>query len=85
MPGRAAVGSPVKSGWKHFIERPGRAWYYIASSVKQMDKYWVATVRVCERGAQLPDGRHIDARMQYGSSIASKNLAPLRVSELLRE
>jgi hypothetical protein len=53
--------SPAKSGWTHFVEGTQRALYF--ANVKTIGKYRAASVRLHELGgAQLPDGRHIDAR-----------------------
>jgi hypothetical protein len=55
--------APAKSGWTHFIEGPQRALYFANGSVRTIGKYRVVLVRLRELGgAQLPDGRHIDAR-----------------------
>jgi hypothetical protein len=55
--------SPAKSGWTHFIEGPQRALYFANGSARTIGKYRAASVRLYELGgAQLPDGRHIDAR-----------------------
>jgi len=54
-------GLPAKSGWKHFLESPVRGLY--VASVRTIGKYRAASVRLYEfGGAQLADGRHIDAR-----------------------
>ena len=54
---------PAKSGWKHFLESPQRALYFASGSVRTIGKHRAASVRLYEfGGAQLPDGRHIDAR-----------------------
>lgn len=56
-------GLAAKSGWKHFLESPQRALYFANGSVRTIGKYRAASVRLYELwGAQLPDGRHIDAR-----------------------
>ena len=56
-------GLPAKSGWKHFLESPQRGLYFVSGSVRTIGKYRAASVRLYEfGGAQLPDGRHIDAR-----------------------
>ena len=56
-------GLPAKSGWKHFLEGPQRGLYFVSGSVRTIGKYRAASVRLYEfGGAQLPDGRHIDAR-----------------------
>lgn len=55
--------SPAKSGWTHFIEGPQRALYFANGSLRTIGKYRAASVRLYElEGAQLPDGRRIDAR-----------------------
>jgi hypothetical protein len=55
--------SPAKSGWMHFVEGPQRALYFATGSLRTIGKYRAASVRLYELGgAQLPDGRHIDAR-----------------------
>jgi hypothetical protein len=55
--------SPAKSGWTHFIEGPQRALYFANGSARTIGKYRAASVRLYElEGAELPDGRHIDAR-----------------------
>jgi hypothetical protein len=55
--------SAARSGWKHFIEGPERALYFTPVSTSRLGKYRAASVRLYELGgAQLPDGRHIDAR-----------------------
>jgi hypothetical protein len=55
--------SPAKSGWIHFVEGKQRALYYLSGSGRKIGKYRAASVRLYELGgAQLPDGRHIDAR-----------------------
>ncbi len=54
---------PAKSGWKHFLEGPHRALYFVGNGTRKIDNYRAASVRLYELGgAQLPDGRHIDAR-----------------------
>jgi hypothetical protein len=54
---------PAKSGWKHFVEGAQRALYFVSGSARTIGKYRAAAVRLYELGgAQLPDGRHIDAR-----------------------
>jgi len=54
---------PAKSGWKHFLESPQRGLYFLSGSVRTIGKYRAASVRLYEfGGAQLADGRHIDAR-----------------------
>ena len=54
---------PAKSGWTHFIEGPQRALYVANGTLRTIGKYRVVLVRLRElAGAQLPDGRHIDAR-----------------------
>jgi hypothetical protein len=54
---------PAKSGWRHFLEGPHRALYVVSDGIRKIDNYRVAAVRLYELGgAQLPDGRHIDAR-----------------------
>ena len=54
---------PAKSGWKHFLEGTQRALYFVSGSARQIGKYRAASVRLYElAGAQLPDGRRIDAR-----------------------
>jgi hypothetical protein len=54
---------PAKSGWKHFVEGAQRALYFSSGSTRTIGKYRAASVRLYELGgAQLPDGRHIDAR-----------------------
>jgi hypothetical protein len=54
---------PAKSGWKHFLESPQRGLYFVNGSVRTIGKYRAASVRLYELGgAQLPDGRRIDAR-----------------------
>lgn len=54
---------PAKSGWKHFLEGTRRALYVASDSTRKIGTYRVASVRLYELGgAQLPDGRHIDAR-----------------------
>ena len=54
---------PAKSGWKHFIEGRQRALYFASGRAKTIGQYRAASVRLYELGgAQLPDGRHIDAR-----------------------
>jgi hypothetical protein len=61
--GLLGEGSPAKSGWKHFLESPQRALYFARGSGRTIGKYRAASVRLYELGgAQLPDGRHIDAR-----------------------
>jgi hypothetical protein len=56
-------GLPGKSGWKHFIEGASRALYFASGHTKTVGNYRAAAVRLYELGgAQLPDGRHIDAR-----------------------
>jgi hypothetical protein len=55
--------SPAKSGWTHFVEGAQRALYFANGSLRTIGKYRAASVRLYELGgAQLPDGRHIDAR-----------------------
>jgi hypothetical protein len=55
--------SSAKSGWLHFVEGTQRALYYVSSSARKIGKYRAASVRLYELGgAQLPDGRRIDAR-----------------------
>ncbi|MBV9561172.1 MAG: hypothetical protein JOY90_12050 [Bradyrhizobium sp.] len=55
--------SPARSGWVHFVEGPQRALYYVSGSMRKVGKYRAASVRLYELGgAQLPDGRRIDAR-----------------------
>jgi hypothetical protein len=54
---------PAKSGWKHFVEGTRRALYFVSDSTRKIDNYRLASVRLYELGgAQLPDGRYIDAR-----------------------
>ena len=54
---------PAKSGWKHFVEGAQRALYFASGSVRKIGNYRAASVRLYELGgAQLPDGRHFDAR-----------------------
>jgi hypothetical protein len=54
---------PAKSGWKHFVEGASRALYFSSGSAKTIGKFRAASVRLYELGgAQLPDGRRIDAR-----------------------
>ncbi len=54
---------PAKSGWKHFVEGASRALYFASGHARTIGKYRAASVRLYELGgAQLPDGRHIDAR-----------------------
>lgn len=56
-------GLLAKSGWKHFLENPLRGLYFVSGSVRTIGKYRAASVRLYEfGGAQLADGRHIDAR-----------------------
>jgi hypothetical protein len=56
-------GLLAKSGWKHFLESPQRGLYFVSGSVRTIGKYRAASVRLYEfGGAQLADGRHIDAR-----------------------
>jgi hypothetical protein len=56
-------GLPAKSGWTHFVEGSQRALYFANGSLRTIGKYRAASVRLYELGgAQLPDGRHIDAR-----------------------
>jgi hypothetical protein len=53
----------AKSGWKHFLESPQRALYFANGSARTIGTYRAAAVRLYELGgAQLSDGRHIDAR-----------------------
>lgn len=55
--------STAKSGWIHFLEGSQRALYYLSGSGRKIGQYRAASVRLYELGgAQLPDGRHIDAR-----------------------
>jgi hypothetical protein len=55
--------SPASSGWKHFVEGPGRAVYFIPGRVKKVGKYQVASVRLDElEAAQTPDGQRFDGR-----------------------
>jgi hypothetical protein len=55
--------SPARSGWTHFIEGAQRALYFANGSLRTIGKYRAASVRLYELGgAQLPDGRRIDAR-----------------------
>jgi hypothetical protein len=55
--------SPAKSGWTHFVEGAQRALYFANGRLRTIGKYRAASVRLHELGAaQLPDGRHIDAR-----------------------
>jgi hypothetical protein len=55
--------APARSGWKHFVEGPQRALYFANGSARTIGKYRAASVRLYELGgAELPDGRHIDAR-----------------------
>lgn len=55
--------SPAKSGWIHFLEGRQRALYYLSGSGRKIGKYRTASVRLYELGgAQLPDGRRVDAR-----------------------
>jgi hypothetical protein len=55
--------SPAKSGWTHFVEGPQRALYFANGSLRTIGKYRAASVRLYELGgAELPDGRHLDAR-----------------------
>jgi hypothetical protein len=55
--------APAKSGWTHFVEGQQRALYFANGSLRTIGKYRAASVRLHELGgAQLPDGRHIDAR-----------------------
>ena len=55
--------SPAKSGWKHFVEGTQRALYFASGSARTIGKYRAASVRLYELGgAQLADGRRIDAR-----------------------
>jgi hypothetical protein len=55
--------SPGKSGWTHFVEGPQRALYFANGRSRTIGKYRTASVRLYELGgAQLPDGRKIDAR-----------------------
>jgi hypothetical protein len=57
------TASPAKSRWTHFIEGPQRALYVANGSVRTIGKYRAVAVRLRELvDAQLPDGRHIDAR-----------------------
>jgi hypothetical protein len=54
---------PANSGWKHFLESPQRALYFASGRARTSGKYRAASVRLYELGgAQLPDGRRIDAR-----------------------
>jgi hypothetical protein len=54
---------PAKAGWKHFIEGASRALYFVDGSLRETGKYRAVSVRLYELGgAQLPDGRRIDAR-----------------------
>ena len=54
---------PAKSGWKHFLEGAQRALYFASGSARTIGKYRAASVRLYELGgAQLADGRRIDAR-----------------------
>jgi hypothetical protein len=56
-------GVPAKSGWKHFLESPERGLYFVSGSVRTTGKYRAAAVRLYDfGGAQLADGRHVDAR-----------------------
>ena len=56
-------GLPAKSGWKHFLESPQRGLYFASGSVRTIGRYRAAAVRLYEfGGAQLADGRHVDAR-----------------------
>ena len=56
-------GLPAKSGWKHFLESPLRGLYFASGGVRTIGKYRAASVRLYEfGGAQLADGRHVDAR-----------------------
>jgi hypothetical protein len=55
--------APAKSGWTHFVEGPQRALYVANGSARTIGKYRAASVRLYELGgAELPDGRHLDAR-----------------------
>jgi hypothetical protein len=55
--------SPAKSGWIHFGEGTQRALYFVNGSARKIGKYRAAAVRLYELGgAQLPDGRRVDAR-----------------------
>ena len=55
--------SPAKSGWLHFLEGTQRALYYVDGSARKIGTYRAASVRLYELGgAQLPDGRRVDAR-----------------------
>ena len=59
----ASPAKSGKSGWTHFIEGPQRALYVANGSVRTIGKYRAVSVRLRELvDAQLPDGRHIDAR-----------------------
>jgi hypothetical protein len=61
--GLSGEGLPARSGWKHFLESPQRGLYFLSGSGRTIGKYRAASVRLYEfGGAQLPDGRHIDAR-----------------------
>jgi hypothetical protein len=54
---------PARSGWKHFSEGASRALYFASGRVRTIGNYRAASVRLYELGgAQLPDGRHVDAR-----------------------
>jgi hypothetical protein len=54
---------PAKGGWKHFLEGTRRALYFASDGTRKIGSYRLASVRLYELGgAQLPDGRHIDAR-----------------------
>src|SRR5258706_14456581 len=54
---------PAKSGWKHFLEGAQRALYFASGGARTIGKYRAASVRLYEfGGAQLADGRHVDAR-----------------------
>jgi hypothetical protein len=56
-------GLAAKSGWKHFLESPLRGLYFASGGVRTIGKYRAASVRLYEfGGAQLADGRHVDAR-----------------------
>jgi hypothetical protein len=56
-------GLPARSGWKHFLESPPRGLYFASGSVRTIGRYRAASVRLYDfGGAQLTDGRHIDAR-----------------------
>ena len=56
-------GLPARSGWKHFLESPLRGLYFASGGARTIGKYRAASVRLYEfGGAQLADGRHVDAR-----------------------